>query len=269
MRQRRGAVGRPLGRHDVAVEFLDTALRQARVQQLQASGNAGQEIVEIVGEAAGELAYGFHLLALAKGLLDALTLGQGGGDALFQRLVGIPQRSFGALLLGDVVAFGENAGNGAVALDDRLVHQIEDPLLQRRARLALDVHAHLAAHEGLSGAEHLVEQIEKALAGDLRKGFVDRQSRQIAVADELQIGLVHEFEHMVRSAQHAHETGRALEQVAQPVALGRPQPRPPSRELAFGLFEGFRCFLPQLRCFGEGQGAATLGLVGVGACETG
>ena len=73
--QRRGALGGALRGGDVAVELVDAALRHARLQQLQAAGDAGQQVVEVVREAAGELAHRLHLLRLAQLLLQLLALG--------------------------------------------------------------------------------------------------------------------------------------------------------------------------------------------------
>ena len=43
-----GPVGGPLRGHDVAVQFLEPALLDARVQELEAPRDAGQQVVEIV-----------------------------------------------------------------------------------------------------------------------------------------------------------------------------------------------------------------------------
>ena len=174
-------------------------------------------------DASRELAHRLHLLALAQHLLHRAALRQSFGDALFQRFVGVAQGIFGASLLGDVVAFGEDARNRAVGFDDGLVHEIEEALFEACTRLALKLDRHLPPHEGLAGPVDVVEQFEEALARDLGQRLAERQAGQIPMPDQLQVGLVHEFEHVVRPAQDAHEPGCPLEQVAQPVALGRPE----------------------------------------------
>ncbi|MNT36812.1 hypothetical protein D3C72_1729180 [compost metagenome] len=59
-------------------------LRQAPVQQFQASGNAHEQVVEVMRQSARQLAHGFHLLALPQrvfGLAQGLGLGALGADS--------------------------------------------------------------------------------------------------------------------------------------------------------------------------------------------
>ena len=70
-------------------------------------------------------------------------------------------------LLGDVVALDEDAGDSAVAIEDRLVDEVQEALLRRRARRALQLHLQALADKGLAPCEHLVQQLEEALARDL------------------------------------------------------------------------------------------------------
>ena len=65
MRQCRGATRGTLRCDHVAIELGDPALPDAQRHQLEAAGNAGEQIVEIVRQAAGELAHRLHLLRLA------------------------------------------------------------------------------------------------------------------------------------------------------------------------------------------------------------
>ena len=69
MRQSRSPLGRTLGGVHVAVHVLDAALGDTGLQQLQAAAHPGEQVVEVVRQPAGELAYRFHLLRLAQGLL--------------------------------------------------------------------------------------------------------------------------------------------------------------------------------------------------------
>ena len=84
--ERRRALRRALRRVDVAVDVLDRGpAPMPRLQQLQAAGDAGQQIVEVVRDAAGELADRFHLLRLAQrllGLAQALLLPQAFSDVV-------------------------------------------------------------------------------------------------------------------------------------------------------------------------------------------
>ena len=71
MGQRGGAVGRGRRQRRVALDFGVAPLRDALLHQIKRADNAGQQIVEIVRDAAGELADRFHLLRLAQLLLGA------------------------------------------------------------------------------------------------------------------------------------------------------------------------------------------------------
>ena len=62
MGQRCGAPGGILGGPDEARHVVVAALADTRLQQVQASGDPGEQVVEIVRDAAGELADRFHLL---------------------------------------------------------------------------------------------------------------------------------------------------------------------------------------------------------------
>ena len=57
-----GALGGAAGGTGVALEVLQPALAQAQVEHLQRAEDAGQQVVEVMGDATGELADGFHLL---------------------------------------------------------------------------------------------------------------------------------------------------------------------------------------------------------------
>ena len=82
VRQRCRALRGPLGCDEVAIEVVDPPLCHALLQEVQAARDAGQQVVEIVREAAGELAHSLHLLALAQRLLglgqclDLFSLGR-------------------------------------------------------------------------------------------------------------------------------------------------------------------------------------------------
>ena len=64
----------PCASHDVPVDITQSALRQALGDNLQASADAGKDIVEIVSEATGQLSYRLHFLALPQRLLGLLQL---------------------------------------------------------------------------------------------------------------------------------------------------------------------------------------------------
>jgi hypothetical protein len=85
--QRRRTVGGRHGAVDVALDLAQASVGQTLLREIERPDDALQQVVEIVGDAAGELADGFHLLRLA------------------QRLLGAPQ-SLGCLLLVGHVARG-------------------------------------------------------------------------------------------------------------------------------------------------------------------
>ena len=66
MRQRRRPQGSTVSGRDEAIEITDPALRDPRLKQLKAAGDSRQQVVEVMCDAAGELAYGLHLLRLEQ-----------------------------------------------------------------------------------------------------------------------------------------------------------------------------------------------------------
>ena len=90
-----------LGERGAAFGPFDRALDQAQcpgvvlqplAQQLQVAEHGGQQIVEVVGDPAGELADRLHLLRLAERLLDLDAFPDLGRDPLLQGLVQALQR---------------------------------------------------------------------------------------------------------------------------------------------------------------------------------
>ena len=112
-----------LGQRRAAFRALDRAVdqplqarivRQALAQQIEIAHDSHQQIVEIVRDAAGELADGLHLLGLAQLLLRLLA----GGDGLHQ----IGRTLLDALLEGcgqfrQRRALGRQLGDQSLALD--------------------------------------------------------------------------------------------------------------------------------------------------------
>ena len=74
--------------------------------------------------------------------------------------------------------------------------------------------------ESLAGSVDLVEQLEEALTLDAPAGLADRLADHVAVADQLLIGIVDEFEDMRGPVQLRHEAGRAAKHLREAVALG-------------------------------------------------
>ena len=85
--QRGGPLGPGQGIRDAAMPRLRCIRRQRMAEQGQIAVDDLQQIVEIVGDAAGELADRLHLLRLAKRFLGAGAALDFIGDAAFERLV--------------------------------------------------------------------------------------------------------------------------------------------------------------------------------------
>lgn len=60
------------GQRQVTTQLVVPALRQALFDHVLRAGDHGQQVVEVMGQAAGELAERFHLLALLQLLADLL-----------------------------------------------------------------------------------------------------------------------------------------------------------------------------------------------------
>ena len=75
MRERRRTPCRALRGRDITVDLVQPALAEAGLQQLERAHDAGQQIVEVVRDAAGQLADRLHLLALAQRRLVTQLLG--------------------------------------------------------------------------------------------------------------------------------------------------------------------------------------------------
>ena len=85
----------------------------------------GQQIVEIVGDAAGELADRLHLLRLAQRFFRLLAIGDRGGDPLLQRCIELAQRLLGAAALADL-ALRRLEQAGVVDRDRRLAGNADE-----------------------------------------------------------------------------------------------------------------------------------------------
>lgn len=71
------------GALDEAVD-VDLSLAEPPLGEIQAAENHGQHIVEVVGDASGQLTHGFHLLGLSQLLLGLHALGDLICDTLLQ-----------------------------------------------------------------------------------------------------------------------------------------------------------------------------------------
>src|SRR5882757_6239425 len=73
MRESGGAPGGALSDPYVPVEIAVSPLRHPHLQQLEGAGDTGQEVVEIVRQAARQLTDGLHFLRLTQLLLQSST----------------------------------------------------------------------------------------------------------------------------------------------------------------------------------------------------
>lgn len=71
----------------------------------------------------------------------------------------------------------------------------------------------------LAAGHYLVEQLQERLAGHFRQRQAHGLAADVPVADQLQVGVVDQFEDMLRPAQHGHEARRLAKQAPQHVAL--------------------------------------------------
>ena len=152
--QRRGTPRRALRRHHVFLDVLDPPLADPRRHQFERAGDAGQQVVEVVRQAAGQLAHRLHLLRLAQ---------------LFFQLVALPRD---ARAIGDVAGVVEGTDDVAGLVAQRSVGDLparHDPF---------GIAEILRDHEPLAGkgaihvsAEHLRlrlrEEVRQDLAHDL------------------------------------------------------------------------------------------------------
>ena len=95
MGERGGTLGRTHRSLGVALHVLRTALRNAGLHQVEGADNAGEKVVEVVGNTSRELPDRLHLLSLTKLLFGSQKLLRPLLDALFKGLVQVPQRFLG------------------------------------------------------------------------------------------------------------------------------------------------------------------------------
>ena len=186
-------------------------------------------------------------------------LGRALRHTLLQRLVERLQGRLRAMLVGDVEAVDEQALDRAVRVEDGLVDEVDEALFQRRRGRALQLNLHVGADERGRRVEAVVQQLEEALALDFGQRLAHGQARDLAMADQLQVGLVGELEAMLAARQQRHEAGRLLEQPLHAVALLRAQ-RHLAGELAVGLGQRVGRGLAQRGGLGQGLRTPAFGV---------
>jgi hypothetical protein len=116
---------------------------------------------------------------------------------------------------GDIDAFHEDAVDGAGRIAQGLEDEIQDARLGRRTGRALQQHRHGPSDKGFARAKHIVEQGGKALFLDLGQRLAHGLADDVAMADQLVVGRVGQFEAMLRPAQDRCEAGRLGEHLLQ------------------------------------------------------
>src|SRR6476620_5945041 len=94
-------------------------------------------------------------------------------------------------------------------LDQRLINEIEIELLGLFAWGPLQRDLNLSPDVRSAALINAVEQFDEPLADYLRKGFNNGFPDDVTIADEMQIGLIGELEHMVGTTQN-REKRRSL-----------------------------------------------------------
>ncbi len=152
--QRSRAAGRALAGRQVFLDVGAAALREAHADHLERARDAGEQIVEIVRQPAGQLADRLHLLRLAQrflGLAQPLLLlhafGDRLGDARLERLVEPAQFELGALARGHVLEQDRDLLPGCGLDPER--RQLE--VTAGRDQLALEA-------DRLAGTQHVAVQ---------------------------------------------------------------------------------------------------------------
>jgi hypothetical protein len=81
------AVGRGHRRVGETADLLGAAVGDVALHQVEAADDPGEHVVEVMGDAAGELAHRFHFLRMAQGIFGALAF----EHLVLQALVGLGQ----------------------------------------------------------------------------------------------------------------------------------------------------------------------------------
>ncbi|MCY1180083.1 hypothetical protein D9M73_205110 [compost metagenome] len=164
-----GAVGRGHRRLGESADFVEAAVGDVALHQVEAADDAGEHVVEVMGDAAGKLADRFHFLRMAQGVFGTFALehlvlqtlvgfGQlagAGGNPFFKGFVEVTQGFFGLFALGFVDHEDVETVHGAI----RAV-------------------AWQVIHQGLADAAVAVWRADAETAGPARQRFLDVRSAQ-------------------------------------------------------------------------------------------
>ena len=180
MSERRRPFRRPLRRREIPVQFPQPALREPHLQQFEAAGDAGQQVVEVVRQPARELPDRLHLLRLP------------------QRLLGLPQR-LGLLLLGGDVApvrvHQVTLDRGAPRDPSRLAVPAAEAVLEirqvgARRRGIQALLRHLGVRRPHEIPEAVADRLLRPMAKDRGPGRIDGAEHPIGTDHDQQIARV-------------------------------------------------------------------------------
>ncbi|MNO66219.1 hypothetical protein D3C76_570020 [compost metagenome] len=133
-----GAVGRGHGRFGESTDLAGAAVGNVALHQVEAADDAGEHVVEVMGDAAGKLADRFHFLRMAQGVFGTFALehlvlqalvgfGQlagAGGNPFFKGFVEVTQGFFGLFTLGFIDHEDVETVHGAIrAVAWQVIHQ--------------------------------------------------------------------------------------------------------------------------------------------------
>ncbi len=138
-----------------------------------------------------------------------------------QLLLATGQGPGGAMRLGDVEAFAEDAADVAGVVQDGRVDEVQEALADQPGGPIFQPRRHLVGHLALARGVGVVEHLVEALALELREDLAHRLADEVARAEQSAVGLVHELIDVVRSGQGADEAGGLLEQSLLPLLLLR------------------------------------------------
>lgn len=177
-----------------------------------------------MGDAAGQLANRFEALHAAEPVFGFKLVRDFGADTFFERRRQLAKFAQQPAAVRHIPGFNENAVDLAAAIARRLVDKVD------HLGLGCSVHDQLdfcfRTDIGLTRLVDLVQQLNKALRGHFRKHVRHRPSEHgLALANQLKIGRIGNFEDVRWSAQDGDGARRLRKQVSHPVHFCGPLAR--------------------------------------------
>ena len=101
----------------------------------------------------------------------------------------------------------------------RLIHEIEIAVLGRALGAAVDDGLDGLAEHRLSERANAIEDLEDALALQLGERGSNRETDDVAPADQIAISRIGQLEHVIRTGQHRHGHGGVCEEARHPAGV--------------------------------------------------